>query len=154
MCADVKVESVRRHGVGKSAKPVAAAPGRSPRRCARVFADARRIRFWYNSGMKILVAVLTFLLTVVGQAAPVCVDGVCYPSEEAARADGVSEAKLKAALAEHVDEAGNATQATGMPSTADEVSGKGRGVLVWNGEKHPIAPGATVTVKGAGNRGK
>ena len=76
--------------------------------------------------MKILVAVLTFLLTVVGQAAPVCVDGVCYPSEEAARADGVSEAKLKAALAEHVDEAGNATQATGMPSTTDEVSGKGR----------------------------
>ena len=30
---------------------------------------------------------------------------------------------------------------------------KGRGVLVWNGEKRPIAPGATVTVKGAGNSG-
>ena len=76
--------------------------------------------------MKILVTALTFLVAVVAWAAPVCVDGVCYPSEEAARADGVSEAKLKAALAEHVDESGTATQATEMPSTADEVSGKGR----------------------------
>ena len=69
--------------------------------------------------MKILVAVLTFLLTVVGQAAPVCVDGVCYPSEDAARADGVSEAKLKAALAEHAATNGDAAPTPGgeaMPS--------------------------------------
>ena len=51
--------------------------------------------------MKILATISTILLTVAVQAVPVCVDGVCYPSEEAARADGVSEAKLKAALAEH-----------------------------------------------------
>ena len=46
--------------------------------------------------MKTLVTTLTFLLAVLVQAAPVCVDGICYPSEEAARADGVSEALAEA----------------------------------------------------------
>ena len=51
--------------------------------------------------MKILVTALTFLVAVVAWAAPVCVDGTCYPSEEMAREAGVSEQKIKAALAGH-----------------------------------------------------
>ena len=65
-------------------------------------------------------------MTVLAQAEPVCVDGVCYPSEEAARADGISETKIQAALAEHADEAGDATQVIETPPTATEASGKGR----------------------------
>ena len=64
--------------------------------------------FWYNKRMKTLATIVTLLLAVVVRAAPVCVDGVCYPSEEAARADGVSEEKLKAALAEHASATGEA----------------------------------------------
>ena len=51
--------------------------------------------------MKTFLAIVAFLLSVIVQAAPVCVDGVCYPSEEMAREAGVDEQKLKAALAEH-----------------------------------------------------
>ena len=67
--------------------------------------------------MKILAAILTFLLAVVVQAVPVCVDGVCYPSEEAARADGVSEAKLKAALSEHAAAKGESLPVPGEMAT-------------------------------------
>ena len=64
---------------------------------------------------------MTILCAFV-QAAPVCVDGVCYPSEEAARADGVSEDKIKAALEEHASVPGEAAPSFGMAlPTAEEV---------------------------------
>ena len=52
--------------------------------------------------MKILATFATFLWTVALWAAPVCVDGVCYPSEEMARealnsaAEGAPEEILNA----------------------------------------------------------
>ena len=68
------------------------------------------------------------MLVVVVRAAPVCVDGVCYPSEEAARADGVSEEKIKAALAEHAAAPGEAAPNLGfsLPTVADEPADKSR----------------------------
>lgn len=76
--------------------------------------------------MKILVTALTFLLAVVVRAAPVCVDGVCYPSEEMAREAGVPEAKLKAALAEHAAAKGDSSPIPGgvVTPAADEAAGK------------------------------
>ncbi len=72
--------------------------------------------------MKILATVLVTLLCAFVRAAPVCVDGVCYPSEEAARADGVSEEKIKAALSEHAAAPGEAAPSFGMTlPTAEEV---------------------------------
>lgn len=47
-----------------------------------------------KKGILLLAAAWTACLLT---AAPVCIDGVCYPSEEAALADGVSRAKLDAA---------------------------------------------------------
>ena len=65
--------------------------------------------------MKILATVLVSLFCALVRAAPVCVDGVCYPSEEAARADGVSEAKITAALAEHAAAPGEAASNLDIP---------------------------------------
>ena len=65
--------------------------------------------------MKILATVLVSLFCALVRAAPVCVDGVCYPSEEAARADGVSEAKITAALAEHAAAPGEAASSLDIP---------------------------------------
>ena len=78
--------------------------------------------------MKILATVLVTLLCAFVQAAPVCVDGVCYPSEEAARADGVSEEKIKAALAEHAAAPGEAAPSLGfsLPTVAEEPADKSR----------------------------
>ena len=78
--------------------------------------------------MKILATVVALLLAAIVRAAPVCVDGVCYPSEEMARADGVSEEKLKAALAEHASATGEAAPRPGSeapPATAG-AAGTGR----------------------------
>ena len=61
--------------------------------------------------MKIFTTLVAFLLAATVQAAPVCVDGVCYPSEEMAREAGVSEQKIKAALAEHAPDGGAAPAA-------------------------------------------
>ena len=72
--------------------------------------------------MKILATVLVTLFCAIVRAAPVCVDGVCYPSEEAARADGVSEDRIKAASAEHAAAPGEAAPSFGMTlPTAEEV---------------------------------
>ena len=50
--------------------------------------------------MRVLAAaMLCFSMAGAALAAPVCVDGVCYPSEEMAREAGVSEQKLAAAKA-------------------------------------------------------
>ncbi len=78
--------------------------------------------------MKILATVLVTLLCAFVHAAPVCVDGVCYPSEEAARADGVSEEKIKAALAEHAAAPGEAAPSLGfsLPTVAEEPADKSR----------------------------
>ena len=78
--------------------------------------------------MKILATVLVTLLCAFVQAAPVCVDGVCYPSEEAARADGVSEEKIKAALEEHAAAPGEAAPSLGfsLPTVAEEPADKSR----------------------------
>ena len=50
--------------------------------------------------MKIFAMLFACVLAALVQAAPVCVDGVCYPSEEMARADGVSAEKIAAASAQ------------------------------------------------------
>ena len=78
--------------------------------------------------MKILATVLVTLLCAFVRATPVCVDGVCYPSEEAARADGVSEEKIKAALAEHAAAPGEAAPSLGfsLPTVAEEPADKSR----------------------------
>ena len=78
--------------------------------------------------MKILATVLVTLICAFVQAAPVCVDGVCYPSEEAARADGVSEDRIKAASAEHSAAAGEAAPSLGfsLPTVAEETADKSR----------------------------
>ena len=78
--------------------------------------------------MKILATVLVTLLCAFVRAAPVCVDGVCYPSEEAARADGVSEDRIKAASAEHSAAAGEAAPSLGfsLPTVAEEPADKSR----------------------------
>ena len=78
--------------------------------------------------MKFLVTVLTFMLVVVVRAAPVCVDGVCYPSEEAARADGVLEEKIKAALSEHSVAPDEAAPSFGMtlPTVEEKPAPKSR----------------------------
>jgi len=47
--------------------------------------------------VKILAGIVLVFGVLLAQAAPVCVDGTCYPSEEAALADGVPAAKIKAA---------------------------------------------------------
>ena len=68
------------------------------------------------------------MLAIVVRAVPVCVDGMCYPSEEAARADGVSEDKIKAALAEHAaapDEAAPSFGVT-LPTAEEEPEDKSR----------------------------
>ena len=72
--------------------------------------------------MKILATVLVTLFCAIVRAAPVCVDGVCYPSEEAARADGVSEDRIKAASAEHSAAPGEAAPSLGfsLPTVAEE----------------------------------
>lgn len=59
-----------------------------------------------DAGMKILTAIFAAVaLGVAVLAAPVCVDGVCYPSEEMAREAGVPAYKIEAAKAEHGSEA-------------------------------------------------
>lgn len=66
--------------------------------------------------MKILTAIFAAVaLGVAVLAAPVCVDGVCYPSEEMAREAGVSPEKIEAAKAEH--EAGAAPVSEAMPES-------------------------------------
>ena len=65
--------------------------------------------------MKILATFATFLWTVALWAAPVCVDGVCYPSEEMAREAGVTVQQIEAARAEHAAEG---TPQTGGASAA------------------------------------
>ena len=54
--------------------------------------------------MKTLATLVALLLAAIVRAAPVCVDGTCYPSEEMAREAGVPEQKIKAALAGHGSE--------------------------------------------------
>ena len=78
--------------------------------------------------MKILATVLVTLLCAFVRAAPVCVDGVCYPSEEAARADGVSEDRIKAASAEHSAAPGEVAPSLGfsLPTVAEEPADKSR----------------------------
>ena len=78
--------------------------------------------------MKILATVLVTLLCAFVRATPVCVDGVCYPSEEAARADGVSEDRIKAASAEHSAARGEAAPSLGfsLPTVAEEPADKSR----------------------------
>ena len=55
---------------------------------------------WYTSRMRKTAFILfAGLLAWTCAAEPVCVDGVCYPDEDAARAAGVPEAKITAARA-------------------------------------------------------
>jgi len=59
---------------------------------------------------KALAIIFSLSLTVCAFAEQICVGGVCYLSEEAARAAGVSQFEIDAAKAEHAEEAGGATE--------------------------------------------